>query len=82
MPEKRKNYIVIFLDNSRLDIIADGYNIRSYVLEFFITDENGERKNDKQKEKLLVISIASIKYLGRITDDGVQWDFMESTDFY
>ena len=72
MTEERKNYEVIFEDNSSLYIQADGYDRDSIVLKFYTIDTSGE--NEKVLVRL-VVSLISVKYFGRITGDGVQWNF-------
>ena len=72
MTEERKNYEIIFEDNSSLHIQADGYDRDSITLKFYTIDESGE--NEKVLVRL-VVSLISVKYFGRITSDGVQWNF-------
>jgi hypothetical protein len=73
MTEERKNYEVVFLDNSKLDIEADGYDVNSSQLQFYTIDESEEE--EKQVKVRLRIPFPNIKYYGRFSADGVQWNF-------
>ena len=72
MTNERKNYEIIFEDNSSLHIEADGYDRDSVTIRFYTIDESGE--NEKVLVRLIVL-VSSIRYFGRVSSDGVQWYF-------